>query len=55
MYIVDKYKLELYELQEQEEKEPFLRLPLCFEASTNKVYISRQCAHIVFILQCPEF
>jgi hypothetical protein len=24
----------------------------CFEASTNKIYISRKCMYIVFIMQC---
>ena len=36
----------------RKKRESLTRFFFCFEASTNKLYISRQCTYIMFILQC---
>ena len=56
MYIVGKYKIYLYELYKQIEKQSFWRSHLsCFAACANKIYISELCMYIVFILQYQKW
>jgi len=51
--IVHKYKIYLYELLKQVEKQAFLPW---FTASANEFYIFKQCMyiHVVFILRCQN-